>query len=214
MARLHKISHRSDGFTIIELLISTLVFGVVLLIITTAILQITRVYYKGITEAKTQNVARNVVDSIGQNIQFNGGKITPTPASTTPGSSYAFCVGNQQYSYTLGYQLADNNPTVAQTYHALVVRNLPGCDNSSAAQDMRVADITGRELVGRDMRIAKLEVSSLSETLYKISVRIVFGDDDLLTNPNDANAKCIAQRAGTQFCASSELTTIVAKRIK
>jgi prepilin-type N-terminal cleavage/methylation domain-containing protein len=213
MIRRHKIAYKSEGFTIIELLVSTLVFGVVLLIITTAILQISRVYYRGITEAKAQNATRNIVDTLAQNIQFNGGNVTPTPPNPTAGASYAFCIGNQQYSYTLGYQLADN-PTSAQTYHALVNQNLPGCVSSSPAQNVRNQTVTGRELLGPSMRLAKLEVTSLTDTLYKISVRVVYGDDDLLTNPNAADANCIAQRAGTQFCASSELTTIVAKRVE
>lgn len=208
-----QLRKRQEGFTIIELLVATGVFGVVLLVITTAILQITRVYYKGITEAKVQNTTRNIVDTIAQSIQFNGGNVTETTATPTAGSSYAFCVGNQQYSYTVGYQLSDD-PTSAQTYHALVSRSLAGCVSSSPAQNMRAQAITGRELLDPNMRLSNIQVTSLSPTLYKVSVKVVHGEDDLLNNPNGPNASCKAVRAGTQFCAISELTTIVSKRVE
>lgn len=208
-----RLGGRAEGFTIMELMVATGVFGVVLLLITTAVLQISRVYHKGITEAKVQNTTRNIADTIAQNIQFNGGNVTQTPADPTSGSSYAFCVGNQQYSYVLGYQLADN-PTSTQTPHVLAEYNLPGCTSASQPQNMRGNKISGRELLAPSMRLSRLSVTDVGRNLYKVNVRVVFGDDDLLEDPNGSNASCKNQRAGTQFCAVSELTTIVTKRVE
>src|SRR5687767_8498832 len=148
------------GFTVTELMIATAVFGLILLVISTAILQLTRVYYKGVTETKVQATARNLVDSISQAIQFSGQTVTTTNPTPTVGNSYAFCVGNTQYSYTLGYQLADS-PSGAQTYHALVAYDLPGCLSSTPAQDVRLEDVDGRELLEPNMRLSKLEVTSV-----------------------------------------------------
>lgn len=207
------LKHNKRGFTVMELMIATMVFGVVLLVVTSAILQFTRVYYKGITETNVQDTTRSIVDTISQGIQFNGGNVTTTVASPTPGISYAFCVGNLQYSYTTGYMLAES-PTGAQTYHALVANNVAGCTSSSPPQNVRSAGATGRELLAPNMRIAKLQVTSVSTNVYKVSVRVVYGDDGILTNPNAANSNCIGQRQGTQFCASSDITTTVVKRVE
>ncbi len=223
-----KLRHAS-GFTIMELMIATIVFGVVLLGITTAILQLTRVYYKGVTEANVQNTARTVVDLISQGIQFSG-NVTETPLPPhTAGTSYAFCIGSQQYSYQLGYQLSDN-PSPTQKPHALVVRELPSCSNGSAAQSMDASiPSIDRELLAPNMRLSKLQVDDISPgNLYKVSIRVVYGDDDLLCSPSagdcssnltstslsNDDVRCKNFNAGTQFCAVSDITTTVVKRVQ
>ncbi len=208
------------GFTVTELMIATAVFGLILLVIATAVLQLTRVYYKGVTETKVQATARNLVDSISQAIQFSGQTVTTTNPAPTVGNSYAFCVGNTQYSYTLGYQLSDA-PSAAQTYHALVANELPGCLSSTPAQNVRNASVTGREMLEPKMRLSKLEVTSVGGDYYRISVRIAYGDDDLLYSPSgspddfrSSDVICKSQRVGTQFCSVSEITAAVTKRVK
>ena len=197
-----------------ELLIATVVFGVVLLVVTTAILQFTRVYYKGITESNVQETARTIVDSISQSIQFSGGVVTETSSSITPGSSYAFCIGDRQYSYQVGHQLTDGTPTTTQKPHALVHTPVAGCTSSTPAQNLSSAAVTGREMLAPSMRLARMEISSRGDNLYEIRVKIVYGDDDLLDNPTTADAKCKNIRAGTQFCAVSDITTTVVKRVE
>jgi prepilin-type N-terminal cleavage/methylation domain-containing protein len=206
---------RSAGFTIIEVMIATIVFGLVLLVVTTAILQFTRVYYKGVTEANVQDTARTITDLIAQGIQFNGGNVTTTPASPTAGNSYAFCVGNQQYSFTTGYELNDTpSAPKHQSYHVLVANDVAGCTASTPAQNVRNAGVSGRELVGQNVRIARLQVTNVSGNLYKVSLRLVYGDDDLLVGPTTTAAKCQNFSAGTQFCAISDITTTVVKRVQ
>src|SRR5437667_5654433 len=97
----HATPQRTSGFTIIELMIATVIFSVVLLLITAGIMQVARVYYKGVTEANTQSTARSIVDTISQAIQFDGGNIT-----TVAGVSPAYqCVNNQQFAFWKGKQL-------------------------------------------------------------------------------------------------------------
>jgi prepilin-type N-terminal cleavage/methylation domain-containing protein len=208
--------HRqTKGFTIIELLVATAVFSTVLIIVTTGILQFSRVYYKGVTEANVQNTARSIVDTISQGIQFGGGNIGETFSGTpTPGGNYDFCLGDVQYSYRPGYQLVDGSPGANQTKHALVVRTVSGCTAPTGGQDMSVSGVLpGRELLSPRMRISSLVVDNISGNLYKVQVRVVFGDDDLLNNPTAANASCKGN-AGRQFCAVSDLSTVVIKRVQ
>lgn len=204
----------SRGFTIIELMVATAVFAIVLVVVTTGIIQVTRVYYKGITESTTQETARSVIDTISQAIQFSGSDVVPTTAPSA-GVPAQFCVGNQQFSYVLGYQVKDD-PVVAQfeSYHSLVVDTLAGCSSSSTPQDVRSQTVTGRELLGPRMRLSNLSVTSLGSNLYRVNVRVVYGDSDLLNNPTATNAACQGVRAGTQFCAVSDLSTVVIKRVQ
>jgi prepilin-type N-terminal cleavage/methylation domain-containing protein len=205
----------AKGFTIMELLIATVVFSVVLLVVTAGILQIARVYYKGVTESSTQNTARNIIDTVAQAVQFSGGNVTPTVGSPTPGTNYAFCVGNQQFSYRLGWQVENvHNPSLNQTWHALAQNSAAGCSSSTAAQNLTNQAINGRDLVGPHMRLANLSVTPAGGNSWRIQVRVVYGDNDLLNNPTGTNASCRGQRAGSQFCSVADLSTVVVKRVE
>lgn len=216
-----RLRRQQHGFTVIELLIATAVFSVVLLMVTFGIIQITRVYYKGITETNTQNTARAIMDDISQAIQFGGtGNIQGT-SGTSPGTSYAFCIGNQLYSYILGYQVVDSvNSGLKQGYHGLVLSSAASCGGPVSA----VADLKGtqnipnsRELIGKNMRLSKLSVKPITGTtnLWNIDVKVMYGDDDLFTTaPTDPSAACKSSVQGSHFCAVSELNTIVEKRVQ
>jgi prepilin-type N-terminal cleavage/methylation domain-containing protein len=213
---------KTDGFTIIELLIATAVFSVVLLTISASIIQIGRLYFKGITSARTQETARVVMTDISQAIQFNTGEVkgtAPVPNGLENGSNKAICVTTKQYSYRLGRQHEGDT-------HALVVNNVPsGCGATAAVE-------TGTELLGDHMRLANLVVEQQvgNTNAYKVLVRVVYGDDDLLCSPSLSNCEsddamtveqiaasrdlqCKNIRSGTQFCAASELSTIVERRL-
>jgi prepilin-type N-terminal cleavage/methylation domain-containing protein len=201
----------SHGFTIVELLIATLVFSVVLLIVTSGIMQVARVYIKGVTETSTQSTARAVMDTVSQAIQFGGGVVTQTATSPSAGTDYAFCIGSQQFSYRLGSQVENGtNATKHQAWHGLVQRSAADC----TAQNLDNQAVTGRDLVGPHMRLANLAVQSIGNNQYKVQVRVVYGDDDLLNNPTAANANCKDIQVGTQFCSQAELSSIVVKRVQ
>ena len=205
----------SSGFTIIELLVATAVFSVLLLVITFGILQISRVYYKGITESNTQNAARSIMDLMTQSIQFSGGDVMTT--TSTPETPQAFCVGNEQFSYVAGMQLIESSESRGdnQTYHSIVQTTTAGCaDPDPPAGLINSPDVPGRELLAPNMRLANLNIDLIEPGLYRVEVRVIYGDDDLLTNPTGPDATCISETAGTQFCAVSELSTIVRKRVQ
>lgn len=203
------------GFTILELLVATIVFSVVLLLVTAGIMQISRVYYKGVTETNTQNAARNIIDTISQAIQFSGGPVTGTVDPPVSGTDQTFCVGAQHFTYRLGWQVENGlEPSQFQAWHALVQRPLVGDCSGSGAQNLGNESIVGRDLLGRNMRLSKLAVTSLGGNLYRVDVRVVFGDSDILNNPTGPDASCKPERAGTQFCSVSELSTNVVKRVK
>jgi prepilin-type N-terminal cleavage/methylation domain-containing protein len=210
------------GFTIIELLISTVVFSMVLLVVAVGVMQFNRAYYGGITQSNTQNVARAILENVSQAIQFSGNAVTANDGnSNTPGSTYYFCAGGTQYRYLLGWQLSDN-PSAAlhQTYHALVIDNPNGgCDNAGGIASINTASVSGTELLGVNMRLSHLSVTQVSgrPNMYKVEVRVVYGSDDLLKSPSNGGptAPDVACQtgAGSQFCAMSDLTTVVQKRV-
>lgn len=212
------------GFTIVELMIATTVFSVILLLATFALLQVGRTYYKGITLTKTQNVARSIMDTISQDIQFSGDLVTipdpssypPDPPDTHASDPYAICIGNHRYSVKLD-QKVSGTATHALVYDA----NIIGClTAASGYMDAALTDPNSKELLDPNMRIAKLTVTNTPTNLdlYTINLIVVYGDNDLLnedtTSPNpNYHKQCLSVQAGTQFCAVVSLSTTVQKRI-
>lgn len=226
------------GFTIIELMVATVVFSTILIVLTAGVIAITRTYYKGIVLGNTQSTARSILDSIAQTIEFNGGTIDwPVGVGGTEALQGLGCIGNQAYSFRLGLQL-DNSPTTPdQAAHGLMRNSgVSGCRNQ-AAPDFS----SGTELIGSHMRLASLNVTPVNTNnrLYEVNVTIAYGDYDLMCSPslNGRQGGCkstdqpvtlqsndiqqfavrpdLTCRSGasTQFCAVSALRTVVQQRL-
>jgi prepilin-type N-terminal cleavage/methylation domain-containing protein len=213
---------KSDGFTIIELMIATVVFSVVLLVMTTAIIQIGRIYTKGISGAKTQEAARNLLNDIAQQFQYGSSSWSQTPADGDP-NVVALCVGSRQYSYKLNQQRAG-------VVHGVVARQMGNCLGEKPQDISGSVPIDGSELLGENMRLSNLAITRVGaedDGVYRITIRVVYGDDDLLCSPTkdncsadgvvidvaDRDVQCKNVRSGTEFCSASELTTVVERRV-
>lgn len=217
----------SRGFTIIELLIATLVFSVILLLLTTALIRIGQIYNKGIVTSRTQEVSRKVIDDVAQTVQFSGGYIGP---GLDAGGAKAFCIGAQRYSYAPDQQLTATSP------HRFVVDTVAGgCTSATTARtdmsDLSTVSAGGsgaQELLGQNMRLVNFQIAeqNVGSGVYKIGIRIVSGDKDLLMSPNPAYAdidaaiaanatdlRCRDDVRGAYFCAVSEVEAYAAKRV-
>ncbi len=199
-------TNNQTGFTILELMIATIVFSTVLLIATTSVIQISKAFYKGFISSATQETTRNIIEEISRAIQFSGGSIVGSTAGTgvAAGQSY-FCINNKTYTYVLGKQVVDGaTPTNALTYE-----NTATCTPPTSA----TLGAGARQLVPAKMRLANLALTNPTPNVYTITVRVVYGDDDLLNNASSTTANC-KSTAGNQFCAVSELSTTVIKRVQ
>lgn len=205
-------NRQQHGFTVIELMVATAVFSVILLLATTGLLYIVRAYYKGITSSATQEVARSVIQDITQDFELTGGYFK----QLTPSSNDGFCIGNNMYSYKIDKKTNDPGGP-----NALVVRSVSGCETKQPDNVITGTDSTGvfnvrsqwRELLGSNMRVHAL--SATPDTINKpqaisITLQIIAGEDDMI---DLATGTCKGS-FGTQFCASSKLTTYAIRRLK
>jgi prepilin-type N-terminal cleavage/methylation domain-containing protein len=193
-----------NGFTIVELMIATVVFSMVLIVLTMGVTQITSSYYRGVTDSNTQVAARNVINTITQAIQFNGGPVDATPQAVTAGTTYGFCIGNQEYDFQLGYEVEGSNTASPplKSYpanHGLVVTdNVVACPNlSNGPTNSNLVGISSlasgsRELLTQNMRLSELSVtqSSPGSDLYNVIVQVTYGDDDLICNADIVANSC------------------------
>lgn len=189
------------GFTIVELMIATLVFSVILLVITSGVMHFTNAYYKGVNSSATQDTVRNIIGSVSQAIQFGGNSFGSANLSVSGGT---YCIGNQQFDFVLGKEMG------SATTRGLYVSPHSGSGCSSLSPMAIVSG--GQELLGPRMRLSAFQITQTASNAYNLTVRVAYGDDDLLVNPTSASPHCIAQ-TGSQFCVVSGLATTVESRI-
>lgn len=207
----HRIKNKKQdhGFTIVELMIATLVFSTVLVLLTTGAIYFTNMYYKSVNLSNTQDTARRIADNISRAIQFSGDTFKP-PVATA--GQYAFCIGNRRYTY---WQTPQKIDPATGKYHALVTDIPAGTCTATPVGNFNMATVTGAantttELLSRNMRLTGLSVSQTGN-VYTINVGIAYGDDDLLGGTG-FGTYC-KSGAGSQYCAVSALYTTVQQRV-
>ncbi len=189
----------NKGFTLLELLISTTVFSVILLLCTFGLVQVGRNYYRGATITRTQNVSRSVMSTLTQSIQFSGSDATGTlPAVGTlavpPPADGTFCIGSLGYTYKLYTKVGDTSADYAL--------KTSECLNGTPSTTKQT------ELLGKGMSLRTFTIEK-SGDYYTITLLIAYADSDLL----NADGLCKGG-AGSQFCATSSLKTTVHRRLK
>lgn len=211
---------KNSGFTIIELLIATTVFSFILLLCTMGLILVGRMYQKGVIRSQTQEVARSIVVKLAESIQFSGGDVSGVATHGSDTTSKGFCVDNKRFSYRQDFKLVEGATGPQETNHALVADTINACAANSV-QNLSSGSVSGDELLSPNMRVVEISVCRpvspaecsdpppFGSDLYKVTVKIAYGDSDLF----DVSGNCIANRLGGSFCATSNLSTIVQKRI-
>lgn len=124
---------KTDGFTIIELMVALVVLSTILLIVTIALMGIGNIYDKGQITSTTQNITTSAINDVVNKIEFSGNIPNLVGASgqncngTAPGSSwcesyqvgqsssspkanvYAYCIGNYRYSFVLNREIVSTS---------------------------------------------------------------------------------------------------------
>lgn len=199
------------GFTIIELMIATLIFSAVLVLMLASFLQIGRIYYKGVSVASTNEATRTVVDDVTSDMRLTQEttNVKTESNSTANRTNQYFCVGSHRYSYTLSsvdHQVKPpdiNTPNAANPNGIVLDTVSNGCPDPS--QPGGGGNDT-RQLLGANMQLnyLKFNCNSLSSVgACSLSVRVVFyGVDDTVLTPSatDPNAACNGNLLSTQFC--------------
>ena len=193
------------GFTIVELMVATTVFSIVMLIGLAAVTQIGKMYYKGVVTSQTQEVARAISNNIAQSVQLSSGEIT-----SPSGASGSFCVGNVRYSYVLDQEIEIDQP------HILWSDTLDNCKNVAhpsllVPMTATPGGVDGKELMGQNMRLSTITLTQFGTTsLYDLTVGVIYGDTGTLLASHQA---CSGSYLTAQFCAVTNISTTVKKRL-
>ncbi|MFO0887282.1 MAG: type II secretion system protein [Candidatus Nomurabacteria bacterium] len=214
--------NKQNGFTIVELLIASAVFSFVILGASVAIIQISRLYYKGIIVSNTQTSAKAILDSITQAIQYESATIVGKDdastvslgdAPTTNHDVSVVCIGNNRFTFVKGVKQGSDTDNIKHAMWRDKIDNSGAC--STGVPDLKSDPSAGHDMLSDNMRVSKLEVNALKDSvgnetgLYEVKLTVIYGDDDLIDGD-----KCKGQVAGSQWCSAVNYSTIVFKRIK
>lgn len=218
-------NHKQSGFTIIELLVATVVFSVILLLSTSILIQISRMYYKGLVTTRTQNAARTVIDDISRSIQFSG-EMPSYPSSNNQSiTPHYFCIGKTRYTYFKNMQRASANDLPNQKIlHVLwkdEVVSPSNCGTALPNLQNPIPSTGGKELLEKGMRIGNqgdpsASIIKSSNGVYQINLLVFYGDNGVInfdTSTGDP-LSCKGALTGAQFCAFSNLSTEVYNRVQ
>ena len=206
----------SSGFTIIELLVATLVFSIVLVVILAAFITISRLFYKGVNMSRTQEDARSVLQSITNDIQFSASapQFQAITTNTRPATGY-FCIGLHRYKYQLGYQLGSK---AGSGDYAVLRQDIPfgsGC-NSTATET------NDQEMLDPGMQLNNINVSC-NDGICIVKIHVVFygGTPDIFTSADSnfthnqyqaPDAECSGSLTDTQYCATADFSSAVLQK--
>jgi type II secretory pathway pseudopilin PulG len=204
-----KKTHRSAGFTIIELTIATLVFSVILVVIVSAVLSFTKSYYRGVTVSATQNATRSIVDSVNQSIQFSSPLLIKYNLLPVAGGINYFCAGGYSYVYIPGQQY---DPSIAGAVNAVGMYSYPITSGGCPPPALGVFPAGYKQLLSKGMRVTYFSIVQSGIT-WTINIRIADGDFDLLTGVTGKDVRC-KSLTGSQFCAVSGIQTAVQGRVQ
>ncbi len=213
-----KLKDYQKGFTIIELMIATSVFAIVLVVAASGILTIGRMYYKSITSSRTQETTRSVVETISSTLRLT------TASSISTGGSFpgaqSICFGQDRYTYIINSQVT--GPGVIGLRHD-PRPTLNDCSPINASDP-------STELLPENMRLLDFRVASAASDTYRVNVKVAHADDDLIStydgngnpiggpgHPSEAEsraAQCKPGIAASSFCAISELETVINNRVE
>jgi prepilin-type N-terminal cleavage/methylation domain-containing protein len=169
--KLNLKKNNSNGFTIIELMIATIVFSMVLVVLLASFMQIGRMFYKGVSLSNTNEATRTLVEDLVTDVRFFAQTpISCDPTSTCSGVKKYFCVGNNRYTYILGTKTQDSditNPRATMFTAGLVRDTIPGCPPPT------VDGSNPKQLLGLSMQLNAMDFASNSNGVY-IHAHVLF----------------------------------------
>jgi prepilin-type N-terminal cleavage/methylation domain-containing protein len=189
-----------NGFTIVELMVASVVFSTVLVVVTVGVIRFTNGYYRGINSSTTQATAQNAMDTVSQSVQFSSGG---TLAGGISGNDGYFCAGSKVFTFSNGQQFG-GAPTSGDRGLYVMENPAPG----SCADPASISG--GDELLGKGMRVIGGNVSTptaLTKYLSTVKLKVAYGDPDLLCSPSIAGlAKGSCKPGAINYTSSDDIT--------
>ena len=212
------IRRKQQGFTLIELMLSMSFLSMLLIVIMLTIMQITRIYDKGVSMREVNQVGRSVAAdltrTIGSASPFDLASTASFRQTTGSGgqpNSGRLCTGQSSYVWNIGDATVNGSDVRFVKVHDPTGEYCSSGANVSANPN-KVDLLEGgeRDLVMHNFTISQLGGASVSgQALY--SVRFIIGvKDTTLLESNNAACKPPAEsQGGSDFCAVNRFDLVI-----
>jgi prepilin-type N-terminal cleavage/methylation domain-containing protein len=220
-------TNKAKGFTLIELMLATTIFALVLIIMLASFLQIARMFYKGVSISSTNEATRSLVEEIVNDVRFAGDSSIACAASSCPSYRKYFCVGNHRYTYIT----APNKGGGAKVSGTDVSSPQPSTINAGVVQDTvfgcpppTTSGSNPRQLLGLNMQLNDLEFRPADNGVFVHAHVLLYGAVDTVFasyaqpthSPSqallDPDAHCSGSLFDTQLCATADFKTTISTR--
>lgn len=197
------------GFTIIELLIASLIFTTILLLCLEGITRLGKIYIKNTSTSRTSQFIKAFTDEVSRQIKY--GSSMPLTLPSNIDNSYRFCVSGN------AYKIIFNNIN-----DAIKRKQNPGCGTSIQGDFF---DTGAENIAPNGMRVLTFSISE-SESLWSVNILVALGDNDLLTDadgntlseatPYDqlTGVKCRSGISGGEFCSVLGISSYATRRLE
>ncbi|MBI4033494.1 hypothetical protein HY379_00665 [Candidatus Saccharibacteria bacterium] len=212
-------------------MIATSVFSILLLLSLAGFLQIGQLFYKGVNITRTSDVSNQIMSAIKDDISFDTGTATIARQPATPVTEQAityqrfyFCAGFNRYAGVLG-RLVNSDEAAAELnggsasnagagwYKFGLLKEKysgVGCPNPFSGSGTRINKDNATVLLGDNMRLSNLTITSPANSLYTLNVHIAYGINEVLTNPPTSTAvKCQSGASFSRYCFVTDVKTTV-----
>lgn len=217
---------KSDGFTIIELMLSMTFLSMLMLVIALTTIQISNIYNKGVTLREVDQAGRSVSASLQRSIAaavpFNTTKSVSAPSSSqyiVRGDGGRLCLGNYTYAWTYGPNIA--SPTLNKYLvggaavrfakiadpGASLCKGNPGAIDATKASELLTSG--DRDLVVQSFDIHQTASEPITgEALYAISMIIGTSDTTQLLADKSACKPPSGIAGADNYCSVNQFDII------
>lgn len=223
--KISRLNHQS-GFTLVELLFSTVFFSFILIVAMAGFIQINRAYQKGQTVKRVQQDTRNalahIVDTLSTakedaTVIYCNKNISGSECPANPNIN-RLCVGEIRYAWNVGPGnfTSGNAPAGRESFEAPTSGGPEYRDFSmlvdNNGNDCINAPISNGNTLLLDPRVAvgNFNVEQLdggAGRVYQLALTLTSNTEDLLSS----NTECDVTN-GDQYCDTATLSTVVTLR--
>jgi prepilin-type N-terminal cleavage/methylation domain-containing protein len=201
---------KKNGFTIVELMIAISASAVFVMLITTGIIQVSRMYKQATVKTAALNAARELQSTIAGEIQYSAS--TPVTGTVTSGVSAGYnylCVGQTAYYWKDANSLSAAELSGSTQY--FYKSSISGPAVCSASYVFNTS--TAVSPLPKYVRATSFNLAGSGTGPYTFAIRLVAGDKDLFESNDFAN-NCVSMAVGGQFCATVALNSTFGRKVE
>lgn len=211
---IHASTHqsRSQGFTLVELMLAMAFVAMLLLVIAGVVIQMSSIYNKGLTMKSVNQASRSIITDMKRTIAESSSFSLDSSYKASQGR---LCTGAYTYIWNIGGSRTNtySGTDADKTIRLIKVRDLGGTYCSGTASGtIEFADAT-ELLSSSDLAVQKFTIAALTnntgfgKTLYSLNLQISNADQAAIITTVDG-ASCIPPSTDAtyqDYCAVNDL---------